>query len=677
MRTLAETPALREALLQQFDGCSRVVIEGVHPEIDGGQFPIKRVVGEHVVVEADVFADGHDSLSCQVVYRAGTDREWRAEAMRLLGNGRWRADFQVTKLGHYRYTIEGWIDPFKTWRSDLAKRYNAQQDLSIDLLVGADLLEDAAGRAASQDSLKLADWARLLRNDGNKDSKVEVALSDETAALMDRYPARRFTKRYAKELTVLVEREKALFSTWYEVFPRSCAVEVGRHGTFKDCEAWLPYIASMGFDVLYLPPIHPIGCTFRKGKNNSVVAQPDDVGSPWAIGSGEGGHTSIHPGLGTLDDLRLLIRKAKEHGLEVALDIAFQCSPDHPYTRDHPEWFRKRPDGTIQYAENPPKKYQDIYPFDFETPQWRELWAELRNVLLFWINEGVRIFRADNPHTKAFPFWEWVIGALKENYPDVLFLAEAFTRPQVVHRLAKLGFSQSYTYFTWRNTKQELTDYFSELTRSGTSDYFRPNLWPNTPDILPEFLQVGGRPAFMIRLILAATLGSNYGIYGPAFELCENTAAAPGSEEYRNSEKYELKHRDLNSPASLKNLIARVNQIRRDNPALQSNRNLRFHQTENPLVICYSKSTDDLSNIIVAVVNLDAFHSQASWINLDLESLGLDPNYAFQAHDLLAEGRYLWQGKRNYVELVPESIPAHILRLRKRIRSERDFDYYL
>jgi starch synthase (maltosyl-transferring) len=677
MRTLAEAPALSEAPLQQFDGRSRVVIEGVHPEIDGGQFPIKRVVGEHVVVEADVFADGHDSVSCQVVYRAGTDREWRGESMRLLPNGRWRADFQVTRLGRYRYTIEGWIDPFKTWRSDLVKRYTAQQDLSIDLLVGAGLLEDAAGRASGQDSLKLAAWARRLRQQSDQESKLQVALSDEVAAVIDRYPARRFTKRYAKELTVMVEREKALFSAWYEVFPRSCAAESGRHGTFKDCEAWLPYIASMGFDVLYLPPIHPIGRTYRKGKNNSVVAQPDDVGSPWAIGSEQGGHTSIHPGLGTPDDFRRLAGKAKEHGLEVALDIAFQCTPDHPYTREHPEWFRKRPDGTIQYAENPPKKYQDIYPFDFETPQWRELWAELRNVLLFWIKEGVRIFRVDNPHTKAFPFWEWVIGTLKEDYPDVLFLAEAFTRPQVMHRLAKLGFSQSYTYFTWRNTKQELTDYFSELTQSGTSDYLRPNLWPNTPDILPEFLQVGGRAAFVIRLILAATLGSNYGIYGPAFELCENTASAPGSEEYLNSEKYELKHRDLNSPVSLKNLIARVNQIRRDNPALQSNRNLRFHQTENPLVICYSKSTDDLSNTIVAVVNLDPYHGQASWISLDLESLGLDPDYSFQAHDLLAEGRYLWQGKRAYVELAPESMPAHILRLRKRIRSERDFDYYL
>ena len=677
MSTAMESSALGETLLQQVDGRQRVVIEGVYPEIDCGQFPIKRVTGQSVVVEADVFADGHDSISCQVLYRSDTERDWRAQSMRLLENGRWHAEFQVTKLGQYRYTLEGWIDPFKTWRHDLMKRVKVPQDLRIDFLIGADLLEDAAGRASGADSLRLADSARLLRGDSDQESKVEVALSDETAALMDHYPARRFATRYDKELIVIVEREKALFSTWYEVFPRSCAPEPGRHGTFKDCEAWLPYISSMGFDVLYLPPIHPIGRTFRKGKNNSVVAQPDDVGSPWAIGADEGGHMSVHPQLGTLDDFRHLVSKAKECGLEVALDIAFQCSPDHPYTREHPEWFRKRPDGSIQYAENPPKKYQDIYPFDFETPQWRQLWDELRNVLVFWIQQGVRIFRVDNPHTKALRFWQWVITSLKEEYPDILFLAEAFTRPQLMYRLAKLGFSQSYTYFTWRNTKQELTDYFSELTHGKTSDYFRPNLWPNTPDILPEFLQVGGRPAFMIRLILAATLGSNYGIYGPAFELCENAAAAPGSEEYLNSEKYELKHRDLNWPLSLKSLIARVNQIRRDNPALQSNRNLRFHETDNPLVICYSKSTDDHSDTIVVVVNLDAFHTQPSWINLDLESLELDPNRSFQAHDLLSDGRYLWQGKRNYVELVPESIPAHILRVRRRIRSERDFDYYL
>ena len=679
MRAVVENPAAGEGLLPQLqsDGRARVVIEGVRPEIDGGRFPIKRVAGELVVVEADVFADGHDLLSCQVLYRRSTAPDWRTARMQLQANGRWRAEFQVTELGQYLYTIEGWIDPFKTWRSDLAKRLKAQQDLRIELLVGADFFQAAAARTSGEDSLRLIEWAGLLRGEGNQDSKAQTALGEEAASLMDRYAARHFAKRYDKELIVTVDRQKAVFSAWYEVFPRSCAAEPGRHGTFKDCEAWLPYIASMGFDVLYLPPIHPIGRTFRKGRNNSAAAQPDDVGSPWAIGAEEGGHMSIHPQLGTLPDFQHLVAKAKEYGIEVALDIAFQCTPDHPYAREHPEFFRKRPDGTIQYAENPPKKYQDIYPFDFEIPQWRELWAELRNVLLFWIHQGIRLFRVDNPHTKPLPFWEWAIASLKKEYPEVLLLAEAFTRPQLMYRLAKLGFSQSYTYFTWRNTKQDLTEYFRELSRTDVSDYFRPNLWPNTPDILPEFLQVGGRPAFMIRFLLAATLGSNYGIYGPAFELCENTGAAPGSEEYLNSEKYELKHRDLNWPPSLKNLIARVNLIRRDNPALQGNRNLRFHETDNPHVICYSKSTDDRSNVIVVVVNLDAFHTQASWMNLNLESLGLDPNQAFQAHDLLGEGRYLWQGSRNFVELVPESMPAHILRVRRRIRSERDFDYYL
>src|ERR1700733_9805497 len=563
MGTIVESSALGETLLPRVDGRQRVVIEGVHPEVDCGQFPIKRVAGESVVVEADIFADGHDSISCQVLYRSDTELDWRTQSMRLLENGRWRAEFQVTKLGPYRYTLEGWINRFKTWRNDLMKRVKVPQDLRIDFLVGADLLEDAAGRTSGGDSLRLSDGAHLLRSDGDQESKVEIALSDEIAGLMDRYPARHFATRYNKELIVMVEREKALFSTWYEVFPRSCAAEQGRHGTFKDCETWIPYIASMGFDVLYLPPIHPVGRAFRKGKNNSVVAQPDDVGSPWAIGAEEGGHTSVHPQLGTLDDFRQLVSKAKEHGMEVALDIAFQCSPDHPYTREHPEWFRKRPDGTIQYAENPPKKYQDIYPFDFETPQWRELWAELRSVFAFWAQQGVRIFRVDNPHTKALPFWRWGVGRGRGEDAGALFLAEAFTRPQVMYRLAKVGFSQSYTYFTWRNTGQELTDYFSDLTHSKTSDYFRPNLWPNTPDILPEFLQVGGRPAFMIRLILAATLGASYGVYGPAFELCENTPVQAGGEEYLNSEKYELKHRDLRSARSLKHIISRINRIRK------------------------------------------------------------------------------------------------------------------
>jgi starch synthase (maltosyl-transferring) len=661
---------------QRVDGRPRVVIEGVSPEIDCGRFAIKRVVGETVLVEADVFADGHDQVACQILYWQDK-KELQTSLMKPLGNDRWRGEFSVEMLGRYQYTVEGWIDRFQTWRGELLKRVAAGQDVHVDLLIGAALIEQAAARATGDDAGLLRDWARRLREAKHKPEGAAIALEEEPLGILQRYPDRHLASRYEKELTVTVDREKARFSTWYEIFPRSCSPQTGRHGTFRDCEAWLPYIASMGFDVVYLPPIHPIGRAFRKGKNNSEEAQPADVGSPWAIGSPEGGHKSIHPELGTLEDFRRFVAKAKEHGLEIALDIALQCTPDHPYLRQHSEWFRKRPDGTVQYAENPPKKYQDIYPLDFETAEWRALWDELKSVFDFWIDQGVRMFRVDNPHTKPFPFWEWVIGEVKEKYPDVLFLAEAFTRPHAMYRLAKLGFSQSYTYFTWRNTKQELTEYFSALMQTEVREYFRPNLWPNTPDILSEFLQIGGRPAFMVRLILAATLGASYGIYGPAFELCENAPLRPGSEEYLNSEKYELKHRDPYSAGSLKDFIARINRIRKENSGLQSNRNLHFHTTDNPALICYSKATDDLSDVIVVIVNLDCLHTQTGWVHLDLGSIGLDEDHAFQAHDLLGDGRFLWQGSPNYVELTPESLPAHILRMRRRIRTERDFDYYL
>ena len=661
---------------QQVDGRRRVVIEGVSPEIDCGRFAIKRVVGETVHVEADVFADGHDQVACQILYWQ-EKKELQTSPMKLLGNDRWRGEFSVELLGRYKYTVEGWIDRFQTWRGELLKRVAAGQDVHVDLLIGAELIAEAAMRATGDDNVLLRDWARRLRETKDRPEGAGIALEEEPLGILQRYPDRHLASRYEKELVVTVDREKARFSTWYEIFPRSCSSQAGRHGTFRDCEAGLPYIASMGFDVVSLPPIHPIGRTFRKGKNNSEEAQPTDVGSPWAIGSPEGGHKSIHPELGTLEDFRRFVAKAKEHGLEIALDIAFQCTPDHPYVLQQSKWFRKRPDGTVQYAENPPKKYQDIYPLDFETADWRALWDELKSVFDFWIDQGVRIFRVDNPHTKAFSFWEWVIGEIKEKHPDVLFLAEAFTRPHVMYRLAKLGFSQSYTYFTWRNTKQELTEYFSALMKTEVREYFRPNLWPNTPDILPEFLQIGGRPAFMVRLILAATLGASYGIYGPAFELCENAPFRPGSEEYLNSEKYELKHRDPHSAGSLKDFIARINRIRRENLGLQSNRNLHFHTTDNPALICYSKATDDLSDVIVVIVNLDCLHTQTGWVHLDLGSIGLDADHAFQAHDLLGDGRFLWQGSPNYVELTPESLPAHILRMRRRIRTERDFDYYL
>jgi starch synthase (maltosyl-transferring) len=657
------------------EGRRRVVIEGVKPEIEGGRFPAKRVVGEKVVVEADIFADGHDALSAVLLYRRDADSDWTEVPMEPLVNDRWRGEFVVTEMGHYRYTLEAWIDRFKSWRQWLEKKVEAGLDVAVDLLAGAELIEEVSKRANVGEQKRLEAHATALRSSAM--DRAKRAIDDELARLMEQYPDRLRATSYDKELVVVVDREKAGFSSWYEMFPRSCISKPGKHGTFKNCEQRLPYVAAMGFDVLYLPPIHPIGKTHRKGRNNTVVAGPNDTGSPWAIGSQEGGHKSIHPELGTLDDFRRLVKKAKEHGLEVAIDIAFQCTPDHPYVKEHPEWFHKRPDGTIQYAENPPKKYQDIYPIDFETEHWRDLWDELRGVVLFWIEQGVRIFRVDNPHTKAFAFWEDLITTVKRDSPETIFLSEAFTRPKIMYRLAKLGFTQSYTYFTWRNTKWEFTQYFTELTQTDIREYFRPNLWPNTPDILPEHLQFGGRPAFMARLVLAATLGANYGIYGPAFELCENRPREPRTEEYLNSEKYEIKQWDIDRPDSLREFIARVNRIRKENPALHSDWSLRFHDVDNEQLICYSKQTDDLRNVILTVVNLDFHHTHSGWVDLSLGPLGLKPDQPYQVHDLLTDAHYLWQGARNYVELNPQSVPAHIFRIQHRTRTEQDFDYFM
>ncbi|HET8579585.1 MAG TPA: alpha-1,4-glucan--maltose-1-phosphate maltosyltransferase, partial [Nitrospiraceae bacterium] len=596
----------------------------------------------------------------------------------FLINDRWRGSFRVTELGRYRYTLIAWVDPFKTWRRDLSKKVEAGQDVLVDLLVGARLIEEAGRRASKAEGQILQKWAEGLRAAAKSQSaRIRLALSPEVATLMEKHPDRRFATTYKKELAVFVDREKARFSSWYEMFPRSCVSAPGRHGTFKDCEARLPYIASLGFDVLYFPPIHPIGRTHRKGKNGVPSGTQTDPGSPWGIGSQEGGHKAIHPQLGTLKDFQRFLDKARDHGLEVALDLAFQCSPDHPYVKEHREWFKIRPDGTVQYAENPPKKYQDIFPLDFETEQWQELWEELKSVVLFWIDQGVRIFRVDNPHTKPFAFWEWLIQEIKQDHPDVIFLSEAFTRPKVMYRLAKLGFTQSYTYFAWRNTKAELIQYFTELTQTEIREYFRPSLWPNTPDILTEQLQHGGRPAFMARLVLAATLGASYGIYGPAFELCENRPREAGSEEYLDSEKYEIKHWDIDRADSLKEFIGRVNRIRHENSALRNDWSLRFHKLDNDHLLCYSKSTPDGSNVILVVVNLSPYHTHSGWVELDLETLGLDPERPFQVQDLLTNAHYMWQGPRNYVEVNPHSAPAHILLVRSRLRTEQDFDYYM
>lgn len=661
--------------MQPEEGRNRVIIEGVTPEIESGRFPIKRIVGDDVVVEADILTDGHDAISCALLYRQANDPQWFSVPMTSLSNDRWRASFTIQALESYGYTVQGWVDHFKTWSRDLAKRVDAGQDVSVDLMIGAEMVEEAASRAAGTDARWLTTFAETLRAGASE--AAHHALSPELARLMATYGSRDFTTTYDRELRVVVDRERARFGAWYELFPRSCAPEPGQHGTFKDVEARLPYVASMGFDVLYLPPIHPIGTSFRKGKNNTTVVSPGDPGSPWAIGSADGGHKAIHSQLGTLEDFKHLIAAAAGFNIEIAMDIAFQCAPDHPYVKAHPEWFRQRPDGTIQYAENPPKKYQDIYPFDFETDQWCALWDELKSVVEYWAQQGIRIFRVDNPHTKPFPFWEWLIGEIKREYPDAIFLAEAFTRPKALYGLAKRGFTQSYNYFPWRNTKWELTQYLTELTQTEVSDYVGPNLWPNTPDILPEFLQFGGRPAFMSRFVLAATLGPSYGIYGPAFELCDNTPLAPGKEEYLNSEKYEIKYWDINHPDSLRRLIGQVNRIRHENPAFQANYNLRFHEVDNEQIIAYSKSSPDGANQVLVVVNLDPHYKQTGFITLPLEELSLDPRQPYQAHDLLTDARYLWHGSRNYVELDPFTIPAHIFVIRRKIRTEHDFDYYL
>jgi starch synthase (maltosyl-transferring) len=655
----------------------RVMIEGVKPEIDAGRFAIKRTPGETVRVEADIFTDGHDAITAVLLYRGPADKNWTEAPLEFLNNDRWRGEFTVAELGQYRYTFQGWVDRFKSWRRDFQKRVEANQNVEVDLLIGANLVEAAVTRASAQDARHLKIWAATLRGQGDRAKRSELALSPDLNTVMSRCPDKSLATTYDKELIVVVDPERARFSAWYEMFPRSTSPVPGQHGTFKDCEARLPYVAEMGFDVLYFPPIHPVGRAFRKGKNNALTPQSDDVGSPWAIGSAEGGHKAIHPQLGTLEDFRHLVGAAAKLGIDISLDIAFQCSPDHPYVKEHPQWFRARPDGTIQYAENPPKKYQDIYPFDFETADWPALWQELKSIFEYWIEQGVRIFRVDNPHTKAFAFWEWLIADIKARHPDVIFLAEAFTRPKLLYRLAKLGFTQSYNYFPWRNTKWELTQFLTEMEQTGVREFFRPNLWPNTPDILTEYHQYGGRPAFMARFVLAATLGASYGIYGPPFELCENKPREPRSEEYLDSEKYQLRHWELHRAHSLKNFIARVNRIRRENKSLQQDRNLRFHTVDNDELIAYSKFSDNLSEIILVVVNIDPHHKRSGWLDLPVEEFGLVGQKPYQAHDLLNDARYLWHGPRNYVELNPHTCPAHIFRMRRHVHTEQDFDYYL
>ncbi|MGZ8798308.1 MAG: alpha-1,4-glucan--maltose-1-phosphate maltosyltransferase [Thermoanaerobaculia bacterium] len=657
----------------ELDGRRRVIIEGVAPAVDDGRFAVKRVIGDVVAAEADIFADGHDLISAVVHYRHQSEKKPQEIRMLPLPSDRWHAEFPVQSLGFYSFTVEGWIDHFLTWHRDLHKRVDAAaEDLDAQLQIGLEMIRAAAARAGGRDKKKLQAFMATLESDEPLEDKIEDMWSEDLIALMWRNADRRFATRTEREYSIEVDRKRAAFGAWYEMFPRSAGD--GKHGTFRDLEAQLPRIAKMGFDVLYLPPIHPIGTTFRKGPNNRMGAGKDDAGSPWAIGASEGGHTAIHPQLGTISDFEKLLKSAAKHGIEIALDIAFQASPEHPYVKQHPEWFQKRPDGLIQYAENPPKKYQDIYPFAFETDQWQELWNELRGVFTFWAGKGVRIFRVDNPHSKPLPFWHWAITQLKRENPELIFLAEAFTRPKITYRLAKSGFSQSYTYFAWRNTAHELREYFTEITKPPVSDFFRPSTWPNTPDILTEYLQYGGRPAFTIRFVLAATLTSNYGIYGPAFERFVHVAREPGSEEYLDSEKYEIRQWEADDD-DLSEFIAAVNRVRRLNPALQQNATLQFHNSDNDSILCYSKAAGE--NIVLCVVNVDPLNTQSGWIDLDLAALQLDGKRAFQVHDLLSGARHSWHGARNFVQLNPHVVPAHIFRSRRRVRTERDFEYYL
>jgi len=659
--------------------------------VEWGSWPAKGAVGDRVPVQADVLINGPDLIACDLSYMHDADQGWTTVPMRALGNDRYGGELPVARVGLYRFAIRARPDAFETWRRDLAARLRADQDVSTDLLIGATLLWDAAARATGHDRRALAATAEAVRGatDG-LDREVDISalsastgasfrgggakagpagtatvetviFSDELGQLLARYPDP--TTYVASEVQRLfADPERARFSAWYELFARSASPDPDRPGTLADVERLLPYVARLGFDVLYLPPIHPIGRTNRKGRDGRREAEQGDPGSPWAIGAVEGGHSALHPDLGTVEDLRSLVAAARRHGIDIALDLAIQASPDHPWVLEHPEWFRRDPDGQIRYAENPPKRYEDIYPLDFESANWPGLWSALLEVARYWIEQGIRIFRVDNPHTKPFRFWEWFIATLKAEEPELIFLSEAFTRPKVMYELARLGFTQSYTYFAWRNTKWELESYFTELTKTEVADYFRPNLWPNTPDILPEPLQSGRTSAFIIRLVLAATLGASYGIYGPPFELMEHEPREPGSEEYAHSEKYEVRHWDLSRKDSLGDLVARINEIRRDHRALHHDRTLHFHAVDNDQLLAYSKRPigEGRGDAIVVVVNLDTVHAQSGLLELDLAELGIEGSGGLVMHGLLADGRYRWEPGRNFVMLDPTGLPVHV-----------------
>jgi starch synthase (maltosyl-transferring) len=639
-----------------------VVIENIAPVVDGGRYPIKREVGERVEVSADVFKEGHDILAAFVKYRRADEPDWRESPMRFVDNDRWAGAFTVEDNARYLFTLEALPDPFRSWLADLAKRVAAEQDVASELREGAALVRAAAGRATGADAAALRAWLQRIEQAPDQAQAVAAAGGEALAALMDRHLDRADASRAEREYEVVVDRERARFAAWYEFFPRSGVAD--RHGTFGDAEAQLERAAAMGFDVVYLPPIHPIGRAYRKGANNALTARPGEPGSPWAIGGPEGGHDAVHPDLGTLADFDRFVSRARALGLEVALDFAIQASPDHPWVREHPEWFFHRPDGTIKYAENPPKKYQDVYPLNFYGEDPRPAWQEMRRVIEFWIGHGITTFRVDNPHTKPVRFWEWLIREVQTAHPETVFLAEAFTRPKMMKVLAKAGFTQSYTYFTWRNEARELQDYLTEITSPPVAEYFRGNLWPNTPDILHEALQRGGRPAFTMRLVLAATLSSLYGIYS-GYELCENVPFAPGSEEYLHSEKYELKVRDWNAPGNLVGLITRINRIRREHRALQLYRNLTFYGADDPHIVWYGKMTPERDDVVFVAANLDPFGPHAAMVEVPIHELGIAPDQPYRMHELLSEVAYEWRGPRGFVELDPDRDPAQIFHLRR------------
>jgi starch synthase (maltosyl-transferring) len=660
---------------------SRVVVEPVAPVVDGGAFPAKATLEEPVTVLADVFADGHDRAAAALRVRHGR-RGWREVPMVPLGNDRFAATFVPDQLGRWQCQVVGWLDHLGTWRHGMELKLAAGVDVTVDVQIGIGLIERALGQASGADAEALAELRqRLAAGDTRALGRLDAAdvphrdghipdLDDvepdqhgpDLEALFWRTGVRQPTAELVRPLEVEVDPVRARFSAWYELFPRSTLAPATGHATLSDALDRLDYVASMGFDVLYLPPVHPIGLTQRKGRNNTTRPQPSDTGSPWAIGGADGGHTAVHPELGTVDDVAKLAAACRDRDIELALDIAFQCTPDHPWVTEHPSWFAHRPDGTIQYAENPPKKYQDIYPLDFESADWQALWLALADVVRFWVDTGVTVFRVDNPHTKAFAFWEWLIPTIRREHPDAMFLAEAFTRPRVMERLAKIGFNQSYTYFTWRQSAWELRTYFEELS-TGTVDYMRPNTWPNTPDILTEQLQTGGPAMFAIRAILAATLSPAWGIYGPAFELMEHVPVRAGSEEYLDSEKYQLRQWDLHRVDSLAPLLGRLNRIRRQQPALAHLRTLRFHNTTSDALLCYSKSDPAGSGPpVLVVVSLDAHRRQTGFVDVDLQPLGLPYESAYDVIDQLTDRRFRWHGAWNYVELDP-SDPAHIFRV--------------